>query len=137
MSVWQSLVTLVGDMSWTDRLLICAGAVVALTGLVMVARARRAGRALRHASPDMPAATPAGNGDDAALSDREPSLATRFVLGLVVLFTGYHMVVWGLPPGLTPLKVDESWWWTVPLCGGLLVALSRQIDRLDHAGSQG
>ena len=137
MSLWESFVAMVRDLSWTDRLLISAGAVVAVTGLVMVARARRAGRALRRNHPDASADPRAGGVDDAALSDREPSLATRFVLGMVVLGTGYHMVVWGLPPGLTPLKVDEAWWWTVPLCGGLLVALSRQIDRLDHAGSQG
>lgn len=133
MSLWESFVAMVRDLSWTDRLLISAGAVVAVTGLVMVARARRAGRALREGSTDAPREAL----DDAAGSGREPSLATRFVLGLVVLVTGYHMVVWGLPPGLTPLGVDGAWWWTVPLGGGLLVALSRQIDRLDQASSRG
>lgn len=71
-------------------------------------------------------------------SGRAPrgSVPTRYLLALVILMLGYHLVVWSFPVALTPLQLPRDRWWLVLGLGIVVVILSVGLDRstrLDHS----
>lgn len=59
------------------------------------------------------------------------STPTRLTVGLVLLFWGYHGVVWAVPLGVRPICVPLGWWWLVGGLGAVAVAGSRLAEWLE------
>lgn len=108
-----------------DLAAIALGAAGVIGGLVLVAMSRR----LSERSADR-AALARERGVAAPVAW---SLGSIAALGLAVGAMGYHLVMWHLPPALTPLMASTAWWWVVPVAGAALVGLSRWIDGAEAA----
>lgn len=57
---------------------------------------------------------------------------TRLVLGVVLLFAGYHIAAWALPPDVLSVQLNRSLWWLWAGLGIVTILGSMWIDRLDR-----
>lgn len=65
------------------------------------------------------------------------SLPTRLMIGVSMLFLGYHLAVWALPAGMTNVRVPRDRWWAVVLGVAAAIAGSWFLDRSASEGGAG
>jgi hypothetical protein len=108
--------------------MVAAGAVLVVLAVLMLASVKRWARL----SDDERTSADAARGwMERLLTRLNWSVPTASLAGLSVLAIGYHLVAWGLPNHATPLKVPAQWWFALPLAAGVLIAVSRAIDRAE------
>lgn len=63
------------------------------------------------------------------------SIATRYLIGIVLLVWGYHLGVWAFSNTATAagaIQFPKSKWWLIVLGGVVIGALSAGVDRLER-----
>ncbi|HYE02759.1 MAG TPA: hypothetical protein VD963_05955 [Phycisphaerales bacterium] len=66
---------------------------------------------------------------------RALSEPTRLSLAVVLLVTGYHLIVWGQPATLTDVQLSRRHWPWLLLLAGLWAGGSLMLDRLKRSGN--
>ncbi len=112
-----------------DWVIIALGFVALVIGLIVLAQSRRPIRLMESPEDAQPLARM--HWADRLIIRHALTTPTILAAGVTCLIFGYHLIAWGLPVHWSPMKVAGAWWWTVPLAGGILIAASRAIDRLD------
>lgn len=108
--------------------MVVIGAAMVVASVLMLASVRRWARL----SEDERATADAARGRlERALTRLNWSVPTASLAGLSLLAIGYHLVAWGLPDHATPLKVPVQWWFALPIAAGVLIGVSRTIDRAE------
>jgi hypothetical protein len=55
---------------------------------------------------------------------------TIITVGVGLLAIGYHLLAWGLPPSMLPIRIDAQYWWGLVAAPIVLVCLSLWLDRV-------
>lgn len=130
MAAWFSqLAADLRTLQWGDWVIIALGLVALVIGLMVLAQSRRPIRLMESPEQSQPVAPI--HWADRLIIRHALTTPTILAAGVSCLIFGYHLIAWGLPAHWSPMKIDGAWWWTVPLVGGVLVAASRAIDRMD------
>lgn len=120
-----------------ELLLLSAGVLLVVAGALVV-WGERAGLLKGPESPSEPG--PQALADPAWPSSTQPprgrlSVASRYLIGLVLLIWGYHLIVWGIEPsgyGRTAFQVPRQRWWVLGLAGFGVCAASLLVDRRER-----
>jgi hypothetical protein len=57
---------------------------------------------------------------------------TRLALAAICLITGYHLILWALPPGTAAVQLPRSKWYIWLLVGICLVLLTFALDKIER-----
>lgn len=88
---------------------------------------------LRPKKPDfgVPEADIAGKIAPPGRADRRLTEPTRLTIALVLVITGYHLIVWRLPPATVGVQLSRDYWYVWILIGITLMILSVALDRFE------
>lgn len=83
-----------------------------------------------------------GAGEESSVDAARPgglSIATRYLIGLVLLIWGYHLGVWAFPTSrvaLGAIQFPRSAWWVVAVVGLGACAMSVLVDRWERRSAE-
>lgn len=119
----QAIATFLQQLSVGQRLLLSAGLVVVVAGVVMLGRIRKA--AMHGDGPSQDD----GQESDEADTVRHGWVFTRTAVGYATVVAGYHLIVWALPPGLTDLCIPLRLWFILPAACAAAVGGAWAMER--------
>ncbi|MBY0313837.1 MAG: hypothetical protein K2W85_17365 [Phycisphaerales bacterium] len=78
-----------------------------------------------------PGAEVVGKIEPPGRTDRRLTEPTRLTIALVLVITGYHLIVWRLPPAAVGVQLSRDYWYVWILIGITLMILSVALDRFE------